>query len=74
MSITQNEVRGMLENVMTEEQVMKEFGLSQLEITRYRREEGLPFIRLSMRKRLYLVEDLMAFFKTRRIENKADNG
>ena len=36
------------------------------ELAYLRNEKGLPYVKLSIRKRIYLEEDLMAWFKARR--------
>lgn len=42
------------------------------ELAYLRREKGLPYVRLSTRKRVYLEEDLMEWFRVNRA--KADMG
>lgn len=61
-----------LKGVLTEEQVQRRLGVTrdQLDSLRY---NGLPFIKLHERRRLYFEEDLLELFKARRMTlNRAE--
>jgi len=45
-------------------------GLKGSELAYLRREKGLPYVKLSVRKRVYLEDDLMEWFRANRM--KAD--
>lgn len=46
---------------------MKVLGLTKNELNGLRIDKGLPYVRLNMRRRLYLEEDLVQWFKNRRV-------
>jgi hypothetical protein len=41
--------------------------LKPSEVAYLRNEKGLPYVKLSIRKRIYLEDDLMAWFRTKRV-------
>jgi uncharacterized protein (DUF3820 family) len=53
--------------MVTEEELMKLMQLKKSELHYLRAEKGMPFVRLNNRKRVYLEEDLMAWFKKNRV-------
>lgn len=55
-----------LAGVLTEKEVCEFLGITRKHLDRLRY-DGLPFIRLFDRHRLYLESDLMELFKSRRI-------
>jgi len=63
-----------LDEYLSEEQLSGFLGLKKTSIDRLRNSEGLPFIKVSMVKRLYSVTDLIQWLESRKITlNKADN-
>ena len=57
----------MLKGMVTEQELLKLMNLKPSELTSLRLEKGLPFVKLSLRIRVYLEDDLMEWFKGRRI-------
>ncbi len=57
----------MLKGMITEEELLKLMNLKPSELSYLRHEKGLPFVKLSVRRRVYLEEDLMEWFKTRKM-------
>lgn len=60
----------MLKGMITEGELLKLMNLKPSELAYLRAEKGLPYVKLSTRIRVYLEEDLMAWFKENRC--KAD--
>jgi len=56
----------MLKGMITEEELLKLMALKPSELAYLRHEKGLPYVKLSIRRRVYLEDDLMEWFKTRR--------
>ena len=56
----------MLKGMITEEELLKLMGLKPSELAYLRLEKGLPYVKLSMKRRVYLEDDLMEWFKGRR--------
>jgi len=56
----------MLKGMITEEELLKLMNLKPSELSYLRHEKGLPYVKLSMRRRVYLEEDLMEWFKGHR--------
>ena len=64
----------MLKGMITEEELLKLMSLKPSELSYLRREKGLPFVKLTVRTRVYLEDDLMKWFKQHRIIlNKAES-
>jgi len=59
-------MEGMLQGMITEEELLKLLNLNKSELTYLRNAKGLPYVKLTVRKRVYLEEDLMAFFRANR--------
>ena len=56
----------MLQGMITEEELLKLLNLKPSELSYLRNEKGLPYVKLSIRKRVYLESDLMEWFRSRR--------
>lgn len=56
----------MLKGMITEEELLKLMALKPSELAYLRHEKGLPYVKLSTKRRVYLEEDLMDWFKSRR--------
>jgi len=57
----------MLQGMVTEEELLKLLGLTKGELSRIRLEKGLPYVKLSMKRRVYLEEDLMEWFRVNKV-------
>lgn len=55
-----------LQNVLTEEELLKLTGLKKSQLAECRLKKRLPFIKINTDCRLYLERDVVAWFKTRR--------
>ena len=62
-----------LNDVLTEKELMEMFGLKKTIIDKLRREDGFPFCKLSKYDRLYLVDDILDFIKSKRVVLKTNN-
>ena len=60
---TAGESRETLQNVLTEEEVLKLLGLKKSQLAEYRIKRRLPFLKVSSRSRLYLESDLVTWLK-----------
>lgn len=60
----------MLEGMVTEKELLKLMDLKPTELAYLRSEKGMPFVRLSRSRRVYLEADLMDWFKA----NKEQGG
>ena len=65
-SSTQNHVQETLENVLTEEEILKLTGLTKSQLGVLRNKERFPFLKVNTNNRLYLESDVVAWFKGRR--------
>jgi len=65
-SSTQNHVKDTLENVLTEEEILKLTGLKKSQLAELRNREGFPFLKINRNNRLYLESDVVQWFKGRR--------
>ena len=64
--------RGLLPELITEEELGQILGLSKEQIGSLRRSKQMPFVKLTSRRRVYLENDLMQWFKENRMTlNKA---
>ncbi len=63
---TQNHVQETLENVLTEEEILKLTGLKKSQLAELRNREGFPFLKINSNNRLYLESDVVQWFKGRR--------
>ena len=63
---TQNHVQDTLENVLTEEEILKLTGLRKSQLAELRNRDGFPFLKINRNNRLYLESDVVEWFKTRR--------
>ncbi len=61
-----------LQNILTEEEVLKLTGLRKSQLANCRAKKRLPFLKVSQRCRLYLESDLVAWLKRFRIAVNAD--
>jgi hypothetical protein len=57
----------MLRGMITEDELLKLMNLKPSELTYLRHDKGLPYVKLSLRKRVYLEDDLMTWFRSRRV-------
>ena len=64
----------MLKGMVTEGELLKLMNLKPSELSYLRREKGMPFVRLSKSKRVYLEEDLMAWFRKNRYSEMSGSG
>lgn len=55
-----------LENFLTEESVLEFLGIRKEALDRLRQNEGLPFIKINHHVRLYLEQDLIGWFLSRK--------
>ena len=62
MSETLNNV----EQILTEDELLKLLGISRSVLDDLRYKNGFPFCRLSQRNRIYLVKDVLEFIASRR--------
>ena len=62
----QNHVQETLENILTEEEILKLTGLKKSQLGVLRNNEGFPFLKVNQNNRLYLESDVVAWFKGRR--------
>ena len=58
-----SEERDTLQNILTEEEILKLLGLRKSQLAEYRTNRQLPFIKVSQRCRLYLESDLVTWLK-----------
>lgn len=59
-----------LENIITEDELIELFGLRKQAIASLRYNEGLPYIKVNTRSRLYYVPDLMEWMLSRRTQSQ----
>ena len=66
----------MLRGMITEAELEKLMNLKPSELNYLRNAKGLPYVKLSVRKRVYLEDDLMEWFRSHRsvadIQNKIE--
>jgi DNA-binding transcriptional MerR regulator len=62
----------MLKGMITEEELSKLLRLKPTELRYLRAEKGMPFVRLSKTRRVYLEDDLMEWFKKNRVTQKPE--
>lgn len=66
----------MLRGMITEMELEKLMNLKPSELSYLRNAKGLPYVKLSVRKRVYLEDDLMEWFKSHRsvadVQNKVE--
>lgn len=58
---------GSLKDVVTEQEVIDQTGLSETVLYQLRHKGELPFIQINKKCRMYFVEDVMEFFKKKRV-------
>ena len=63
---TQNHAQETLENILTEEEILKLTGLTKSQLGEMRNREGFPFLKINRNNRLYLESDVVEWFKGRR--------
>lgn len=56
-----------LQGMLTEAELSKTMNLKPSELRYLRAEKGMPYVQLSKTKRVYLEEDLMAWFRKNRV-------
>jgi hypothetical protein len=56
-----------LQNIITELEIEKLLGVTKDQLDRLRRNNGLPFVKINNRSRLYFESDLMEFFRSRKV-------
>jgi hypothetical protein len=54
------------EELVTEEELLKLFGVSKEGLRRLRADSTLPYVKISKTQRIYLTPDLMAWFASKR--------
>ena len=64
---THGESRETLQNILTEDEVLKLLGLKKSQLAEYRIKKQLPFIKINQRCRLYLESDLVTWLKNFRM-------
>lgn len=64
---TLNENSETLQSVITEPEIEKLLGVTKDQLARLRTNNGLPFVKINNRSRLYFESDLMEFFRSRRV-------
>ena len=62
-----DERRDTLQNILTEEEVLKLTGLNKNQLAECRNSRRLPFLKISRNCRLYLESDLVTWFKGSRM-------
>lgn len=65
-SSTPNHENDTLENVLTEEEILKLTGLKKSQLAELRNRDGFPFLKINRNNRLYLESDVVQWFKGRR--------
>ncbi len=58
-----DECRDTLQNILTEEEVLKLLGIKKAQLADCRNKKRLPFLKVNERCRLYLERDLVAWLK-----------
>jgi hypothetical protein len=61
-----------LENFLTEKETQEYFGLKREQIGNLRRNEGLPYIRISRTQRLYFEKDVIEWLLSRRYKGGSE--
>ena len=61
-----------LQNILTEDEVLKLTGFKKSQLAEMRNKKQLPFLRISTKSRLYLERDLVAWVKRSRTVLNAD--
>jgi len=56
-----------IENLITESDLCELLGCSKNELSRLRQQEGLPYLRVNRKRRLYLESDIMEWLISRRV-------
>ena len=64
---TKHEAEETIESILSEEEVKKQFGFSREILAHLRKYERLPFLRVNRVRLYYLEEDLVKWFKSRRV-------
>jgi hypothetical protein len=62
-----------LKGMITEAELLKLMNLKPSELKYLRGEKGMPYVSLAKGKRVYLEEDLMAWFRKNRVEGPRGN-
>ncbi len=62
-----------LKGMITEPELLKLMNLKPTELKYLRAEKGMPYVLLAKGKRVYLEEDLMAWFRKNRVEGPGGN-
>jgi len=55
-----------LENILTEEEILKLTGLTKSQLGELRNNQGLPFLKINRNNRLYLERDVVDWFIAQR--------
>ena len=66
MSNNDQELKSM-QDILTEREVIDLFGIKKVMLDRLRREQKLPFCKISNTTRIYLVRDILNFVESKRI-------
>ena len=62
-----------LQNVLTEEEILKLTGLTKAQLADCRNDRGLPFLKINKNCRLYLERDVVAWMKGLRTVLNSDS-
>ena len=57
-----------IQNLLTENELCELLGVKRETISVYRNEQGLPFLKVSNTRRLYLEEDVIEWLLARRVK------
>jgi len=64
---TPNDSQDTLQNILTEQEILKITGLKKSQLAACRAMRGLPFLRINKNCRLYLERDVVAWLKSQRM-------
>lgn len=62
-----------LKGMVSEEELLQILNLKPSELAYMRNEKGLPYVKLTTKKRVYLEDDLMGWFRDRRTVSDVEN-
>jgi len=63
----ENQQAKSVDDILTEQEVLDLFGIERGALDRLRQKEKLPFCKVTHRKRIYLVKDLLNFLEKKRM-------
>lgn len=63
----QNQPNKNLDDILLESEVLELLGINRGQLDRFRTQQQLPYCKLGLRSRLYLVQDIIDFIVSRRM-------